>query len=735
MKKKRVLTAMFSKAALAAVLALGMVFTGCGDKGSGDSTSPTDTRTELTAGGAVNLAYTATTADITFTGAAGLSLAAADFTVTTGGVIGTPAVSDNTVTVPVTFAENNGALPKTFTVGINSGSAKIKGSATVMITQAVAPNLDTRVELTAGSAVSATYNATTADVTFTGATGLTLTAADFTVTTGGTIGTPAVSGSTVTVPVTFAANTGALPKTYTVGVNNISSLIKGSATVVITQAVAPNLDTRVELTAGSAVSATYNATTADVTFTGATGLTLTAADFTVTTGGTIGTPAVSGSTVTVPVTFAANTGALPKTYTVGVNNTSSLIKGSATVVITQAADPVLDTRVELTAGSTVSAAYTATTADVTFTGATGLSLTAADFTVTTGGVIGTPAVSGDIVTVPVTFTANTDTSPKTYTVGIDNSSTWIKGSATVVITQGADTRDQLTAGSAVDAAYTATDTNVTFTGASGLSLAAEDFTVTTGGVIGTPAVSGDTVTVPVIFPVNTGTSAQTYTVGISADSTRIKGSATVVITQEADTRDQLTAGSMVDAAYTATGANVTFTGASGFSLAADDFTVSGGGTIGTPAGDDDTVTVPVTFAANTDTSPKTYTVGINSSSTRIKGSATAVITQAAAPESGTAKVIYTWVNEHEIVTSHTTATLSRGENQSLTITVTGSGYSDYQWSLNGGDIAGTAGTTSYTFSSAGHGNGKYTIGLRLKSDLGSAGDAWYSTQITITVTN
>ncbi|GHV32923.1 hypothetical protein AGMMS4952_24210 [Spirochaetia bacterium] len=98
---------------------------------------------------------------------------------------------------------------------------------------------------------------------------------------------------------------------------------------------------------------------------------------------------------------------------------------------------------------------------------------------------------------------------------------------------------------------------------------------------------------------------------------------------------------------------------------------------------------------------------------------------------GTAKVIYAWVDEHEIVTSDTTATLSRGgANNSLIITVTGSGYSNYQWSLNGGDIAGTAGTTSYTFSSAGHGNGKYTIGLRLKKD-----NAWYSTQITITVTN
>jgi hypothetical protein len=102
-------------------------------------------------------------------------------------------------------------------------------------------------------------------------------------------------------------------------------------------------------------------------------------------------------------------------------------------------------------------------------------------------------------------------------------------------------------------------------------------------------------------------------------------------------------------------------------------------------------------------------------------------TAANAPGTGTAKVIYTWVNEHEIVTSASAATLSRGANESLAITVTGSGYSSYQWSYNGAD-AGTA--ASYTFTSAGKGNGKYYIGLRVKRD-----NAWYSTLITITVTD
>ena len=99
------------------------------------------------------------------------------------------------------------------------------------------------------------------------------------------------------------------------------------------------------------------------------------------------------------------------------------------------------------------------------------------------------------------------------------------------------------------------------------------------------------------------------------------------------------------------------------------------------------------------------------------------------PGSGTAKGITTWVNEHTIFTSATSATLSRGANQFLTIYVTGSGYSNFQWSLNSSDLPGVT-AASYTFSSAGQGNGNYTIGLRLKKD-----NAWYSTQVTVTVQN
>jgi hypothetical protein len=98
---------------------------------------------------------------------------------------------------------------------------------------------------------------------------------------------------------------------------------------------------------------------------------------------------------------------------------------------------------------------------------------------------------------------------------------------------------------------------------------------------------------------------------------------------------------------------------------------------------------------------------------------------------GTVMVIYAWADElDEIATSASTATLSRGGvNNSLTITVSDSWWY-YQWTYNGSDIAGETGS-SYIFTSAGKSNGTYYIGFRARS----FNYVWYSTQITITVTD
>jgi hypothetical protein len=153
--------------------------------------------------------------------------------------------------------------------------------------------------------------------------------------------------------------------------------------------------------------------------------------------------AVAADIATVTVTFTANTALTSKTYTVSIASGSSVIKGSTTVDIIQAA---ADTRATLSAGAAVDAAAADTSAAVTFTGATGLSLTAADFAVSSSGTISNVAVAADIATVTVTFTVNDSPSDKTYTVSIASGSTKIKGDAEVAIIQAATGKASITVG-------------------------------------------------------------------------------------------------------------------------------------------------------------------------------------------------------------------------------------------------------------------------------------------------
>jgi hypothetical protein len=192
-----------------------------------------------------------------------------------------------------------------------------------------------------------------------------------------------------------------------------------------------------------------------------------------------------------------------------------------------------------------------------------------------------------------------------------------------------DSRSELIAGSPVSSIAADTSATVSFTGALGLTLGAGDFTVTNGGTITGVNVSGDTVSVTVGFTGNFGTAgSKTYTVGISPGSLKIKGSAAVTITQAGDPRKILTAGPPVSVPAADTSATVSFTGASGAALETGDFAVTSGGTITGVNVSDDTASVTVSFAANTDTAnDKTYTVSIASSSVNLIGTATVTITQ------------------------------------------------------------------------------------------------------------
>jgi hypothetical protein len=488
---------------------------------------------------------------------------------------------------------------------------------------------DPRATLTAGEAVDALAADTTAQVTFTGATGVTgLSEADFTVT-GGTFTSASVISNTATVVVGFAANLSTTAKTYTVSIASGSTKIKGSASVTITQAAAAS-DTRTTLTAGSPVNAAAADTSASVTFTGATSLSLGNTDFAADNGGTVTGVSVSADIATVTVSFEVNTFTeATKAYIVSIASSSTKIKGSTTVAITQAA--ASDTRVTLTAGEAVNAAAADTTANVTFTGATGVTgLTAADFTVD-GGTFTSADVSGGTAIVAVGFAANAETTAKTITVAVKESSTKIKGDASVAITQAAaDTRATLIAGGGVNAAAADTTANVTFTGATGVTgLTTADFTVT-GGTFTSADVSGGTAIVVVGFAANAETTAKTITVAVKESSTKIKGGASVAITQAADTRKTLTPQEEVGVAATDTTANLTFVGATGVTgLTADDFTITGGTFISASV-NFDIATVVVGFEANTTATAKAIMVNGNASSTKIKVSATGLILQFAA---------------------------------------------------------------------------------------------------------
>jgi len=143
--------------ALAAIIG----FAGCSNDstdgtGTGDGTGPggggVDTRVELTANTpSVSLNYIDTSAYACFIGTAGLTLSPSDFTVTGG--LSVYEVEEDEEEAPGTYyvvlsglTANPTTVARTFTVGINPSSTKIKGSATVVITQAATPSSTAEID-------------------------------------------------------------------------------------------------------------------------------------------------------------------------------------------------------------------------------------------------------------------------------------------------------------------------------------------------------------------------------------------------------------------------------------------------------------------------------------------------------------------------------------------------------------------------------------------------------------
>jgi quinol monooxygenase YgiN len=372
-----------------------------------------------------------------------------------------------------------------------------------------------------------------------------------------------------------------------------------------------------------------------------------------------------------------------------------------------------------TGGTSLGSANGAQTASYTpITTATGTTYYYVVVTNTKSGVTGTP-----------TATATSSVAMVTVNVLVNAATPAISGqpTASAIYTQNA----------------AATALTVTATGSDGGTLSYQWYKNTTNSTTGGSTIGTNSAS---YTPLTTTVGTAYYYVVVTNTKSGVTGTPTATATSSVATvtvnalvnaaTPSITAQPAASAAYTqnaaASALTVTATRSDGGTLSYQWYkntsnSTTGGSTVGTNS---------ASYTPSTDTvGTAYYYVVVTNTNNSVNGTKTATVTSTVATvtvnPAGTAKVIYAWVNAHEIATSANAATLSRAANQSLTITVTGSGYSNYQWSSYGTDVPGAAGTAaSYTFTSAGQGNGEYYIGLRVKKD-----NVWYSTQITITVTD
>jgi len=336
---------------LLAVFALGALLFACKNDPLPDDT---DNRVELTAGQAVSVPATATSADVEFTAPSTVSgLAVSDFEVSGGASITNVSFANNTVTVSVGFPANVSDSEVVYTVRVSPDSAKITCTGSVSISQVAAGGSAGKILLSAGEGRTVVSNATSGIVTFIAATsvaGKGLSVNDFSVDNGAQI-TWVTGATTISVTASFPANEDVDEKTFNVSVNSASNIVAGSDTVAITQLSANDLRVGISARNGATVN-DYTATSASVTFTATTEprLTPTADDFTIRgktlSGAEPSVDSVSVSTtgnriVTVNVSFGTNKDGLQKIYTVGVNPASEtfLDNNNVKVTVTHGVEP------------------------------------------------------------------------------------------------------------------------------------------------------------------------------------------------------------------------------------------------------------------------------------------------------------------------------------------------------------------------------------------------------------
>ena len=705
MKKTNVLQNGFAKIIILLIGSL-MLFTGCPDPSSQEE----DSRTRLAAGPAVQINADQTEAVVTFTGASGLELDETDFAVTTGASFTDVDVDNGTVSLTVTFPVNTDAGPKIYTVSIDRSSEKIRGAGTVVITQYGTDGASGVIVMKLVNQSAGSSNTPNND-SF-----LTLNKVS---------GEEKWQWSGNPVQIVSAGS----PRIDASGTANDSGIIDGTLLYAdIVQDGNFTMEARMRITqntpnvTGVVVGVVGNAPgfSASENFKGFVGLVHRAGEFRhmhpFDVEGGIGL-GVNSANNDVPSTsdFFTYTYTINGDGTIGGHYSGSIIRGgglanvpgvpggqalsaivanasrypgiivyNATVEITEITLTIdtSDPRTVLTPGAAPTILSGTTEVNVTYTGdaaeLAALNLTAADFDIASSAAIDGVDVTNNTVTVTIIIDdPNMTAANRTFVLSTDSDDIVADN---VTITQ--SPRKEPVAGGAVAVDADETSASVTFTGVQGLTTAdiEDDFMVVTGEAnIDNVSVNGDSVTVDVTFTaIGAGDAIRTFIIGIDTDSIHIRGNATVTITQ-GETRVWLTPGDPVSADDDAEEATATFTGATGLTLTAGDFTViSGNADIGTVSVDDDTVNVQVTFDANTDTSSaKTYIVGINPASTVIVGTdaATVTITQAAAPLQS---IVMKLINQPEATNTNT------ANNDSFLILERVGGQNAWRWTAPNG---------------------------------------------------
>ena len=699
-----------------------------------DNTAPTlaisaPSKTATTAG---PVTYT-----VTYTGASAVTLDESDITLNkTGTADATVTVTGSgTTTRTVTISDITG--DGTLGISLASGTAADAAGNTSLAggpsTTFSVDNTKPAISIGAPSATTTVSGPVTYTITYTGASAVTLAAANITLNKTGTAnGTVAVTGSgTATRTVTISAISGQGKLGISIAAETASdaagnlALAAGPSTTFDTTNTNPALG----ISAPSATNTTVGPVTYTVTYTGATAVTLAAANVTLNKTGTAnGTVIVTGSgTSTRTVTISAITGVGTLGISIAAATASNVALAKA-----PAAGPSATFSANLAAPtvtiSAPSAAVTSTgpvTYTITYLGASAITLAASDVTLNkTGSADGIVTVTGNSATTR-TVTISGITGTGTLGISLAGATATDAGnhdaaaagpSATFKANAG-----PLTAISAPSATTTVTGPvayTVSYPTATAISLASNNVTLNkTGTATGTVAVSGTaaktrTVTISAIKGVGTlGISVASGTATDAAGNPALAaGPSTTFKTTNTAPAIAISAPSVTTTNAGPVTYTVSYSGVTAVTLANGNITLHKTGTADgtvavsgtgvatrtvTIAGITGTGTLGISIAAGTAANAASVTVGAAGPSAVVSVSSapTIAISAPSATLTNTGPVAYTitYTNAADVTLVDGDVTLNKTGTANGTVAVTGAGTSTRTVTISGITGTGTLG--------------------------------------------